>query len=181
MKRFITLLAAMPLLFAACNLSAQSTIGPLAVRASIVEIDNNGLYCDVFSIVLDGQKQYYMSAGHVYMGDEVVKVQIEPMTEMFVFLGDTMDEAIEAMQNMKLWFNLPSGTINEVDGSFSIAQPKLEKETIRVTSMRPLLTRQLEFAVMRGDAVVAAHVIKSDFNSLLSGLKTYRKLHPKEL
>ena len=53
---------------------------------------------------------------------------------------------------------------------------------MKVTSRKLLSAKILEFSLPSGSEgmVRATHIQKSEFGSLLTSLKVYRKLHPKE-
>ena len=57
---------------------------------------------------------------------------------------------------------------------------EIEMETVKISFRRPLLTKLLEFSLEREGYVRSAHIGKSDFVSLVRGVKFYRKLHPKQ-
>ena len=70
----------------------------------------------------------------------------------------------------------------ELEGCFAIAYPTSEIIPVKVTR-RQLISKVMEFSlpVTTDQTLVrATHIGKSDFGSLLSSLKFYKKLHPKE-
>ena len=58
--------------------------------------------------------------------------------------------------------------------------PDKDRETVVVTHRKPLLQHLIEFAIHRNGYIRATYISKSEFGSLVSGVKFYRKLHPKE-
>ena len=53
-------------------------------------------------------------------------------------------------------------------------------ETVKISFRRPLLSKLLEFSLEREGYIRSAHIGKSDFGSLVRGVKFYHKLHPKK-
>ena len=49
-----------------------------------------------------------------------------------------------------------------------------------VTHRKPLLTRQLEFSLQREGYIRATYVDKADMGSLITSVRFYRKIHPRE-
>lgn len=176
--RYIFTVAAALLL--GLSLSAQTP--KLQARASIAEFEDEVSHFEVFPLDMgNGQKQYYLCLGRIYHGDDIVQVGIDPVSEMFVYLGGTMDEAIATMESMLPWFELPNGSVNEVEGIITVIQPSGKNGILKVKSLKPLLTRNLEFYEERDGYIIAASISRSAFKNLVSGVKFYRKLHPKQL
>ena len=128
----------------------------------------------------DGFHHYYLSVGHLGFGDETVQLMFDPAFELFIPLGDTLDEALISLDKLQDLFKQPKGTSMQVQGCLSLGTPGDKLETVTVTYRKPLLSKMLEFTVQRDGYIRSSHVQKGDFSSLIGGVKFYRKLHPKE-
>lgn len=152
----------------------------LRQRMEITQIEENGNFnLEIFQ--MDDNGRYYLSLGHLGIGDDIVQIQFDPVFELFIPLGETLDEAIDTMETiLDLYSDLPLGESTETRGCLSAAYPNDQFETVTVTRRNSLFSRLLEFSVMRDDFVRATYVSKSNFKSLVTGLKFYKKLHPNE-
>ena len=153
-------------------------------RLALVEIDSeiagNMEHLEVFNMPENGVNQYFLALGHLGFGDEIVQVLFDPVSELFIPLGGTVAEALETMQRMQDLFTGEPGNSIELQGCLNIAFPNNERENVKITYMKPLLSRILRFSVQREGYIRATHIQRSDFNSLVNGVKIYGKLHPKE-
>ena len=178
MKRLLACIAA-----AVITVSAAAQLSKIPQRLEIVEIDVNegAVQLEVFKMPVEEGNHYYLSVGTVGIGDEVFQLNIDPVSELFVYLGSTLDEAVASLEEMKAMYKGEVGAIIWKEGSLAVAYPREEKlEPVRIVMRKPILAKVLEFSVDRGKYLSAAYVIKSDFNSLVSGVKIYKKIHPKE-
>lgn len=128
----------------------------------------------------DGTHHYFLSVGHLGFGDETVQVRFDPAFELFIPLGNTLDEALSTLGELQDLFRQPKGTSIEVQGCLGFGVPNDNLETVTVTYCKPLLSKILEFTVQREGYIRSSHVQKSDLTALVNGVKFYRKLHPKE-
>ena len=175
MKKIICILSLLSL----CFLSfAQDKKIPQ--RLELVEIEVNGAHLEVFNMPKDGDNNYYLSVGTLGIGDETVQVQFDPLFELFIPLGETLEEAMETLQFMQQLFKTEVGTAIEVDGCLAPGIPNDKTEVARVTYRKSMLTHLLEFSLEREGYIRATHIPRSDFNSLVSSLSVYRKIHPDE-
>ena len=175
MKKIICILSLLSL----CFLSfAQGKKIPQ--RLELVEIEVNGTQIEVFNLPKDGDNNYYLSVGTLGIGDETVQVQFDPLFELFIPLGETLEEAAETLQFMQQLFKTAVGTAIEVDGCLAAGVPNDKTEVARVTYRKSMLTHLLEFSLEREGYIRATHIPRSEFNSLISSLNVYRKLHPNE-
>ena len=151
-------------------------------RLEIVEIDadEEDTQLEIFAIPSDGQNSYYLSVGDLGVGNKVVQIHFDPLFELFIPLGSTLEEAEETLQQMKALFKQSKGDTMQVTGCLDLAFPREKVETVTITYTRFLLSHMLEFSVEREGYLRATHITRSQFKSLVSGLKLYRKLHPKE-
>lgn len=136
---------------------------------------------EVFSVPAeDGGKQYFLSVGHLGMGDEVVQVLFDPIFELFIPLGNSLQEALDGLQQLQNLFKESPGTSLELSGCLAFGVPNEDRESVKVTLKKPFLSRYLEFSVQREGYIRATSVRRSELNSLASGVKFYRTFHPNE-
>ena len=180
MKRIIaTIVLACIAIFA----FAQSS-SILRPRVEIVECssEQNNIEMEIFYMNDESPRMYYLSLGGLGIGTDIIQVEFDPVYELFIPLGGSTDEAIAKMNGIKAFYNLPRRGSTEVDALFSALYPDDNVVTTTVTSRRFLASKVLEFSLPAGSdgAVRATYIYKGDFNSLLTSLKVYKKLHPKE-
>ncbi len=137
-----------------------------------------GVTIEVFKLADAGT--YWLSVGNLGIGGDIVQLQFDPLYELFIPLGDTIDEAIGTMQDLKDLYKKPKLSTTEVKGCLAAAYPSENLETVTLTNRRFLASKLLEFSVKRDDFIRATYIDKSSLGSLLNGLKFYKKLHPKE-
>lgn len=159
----------------------------LRPRIEIAEVDTeiDGAFStelEVFYMNDENPRVYYLSLGHLGVGTDIIQVQFDPVYELFIPLGGSLEEAIAKMQEIKDFYKAPRKSTMELEGCFAIAYPTSEIIPVKVTR-RQLISKVMEFSlpVTTDQTLVrATHIGKSDFGSLLSSLKFYKKLHPKE-
>ena len=137
---------------------------------------------EVFYMNDENPRMYYLSLGHLGVGTDIIQVQFDPVFELFIPLGGTLDEAIAKMQEIKDFYKAPRKSTMELNSCFAVAYPNNEIIPVKVTR-RQFVTKVLEFSLPTEGTqplVRATHIGKNDFGSLLSSLKLYKKLHPKE-
>ena len=178
MKRIFACIAA-----AVITVSAAAQLSKIPPRLEIVEIDVNdgAVQLEVFKMPVEEGYHYYLSVGTVGIGDEVFQLNIDPVSELFVYLGSTLEEAVASLEEMKAMYKGDVGATIWKQGSLAVAYPREEKlEQVRIVMRKPILAKVLEFSVDRGRYLSSAYAMKSDFNSLVSGVKIYKKIHRKE-
>lgn len=197
MKLFKTTLAALLFTLLPVAASAQlSKLSQIPQRNEIVTIESEDEIADtdfgsaafggveireVFDMPdADGNHHYYLSVGHLGFGDDFIQMMIDPVFELFIPLGDTLEEAQQVLEDLKALFKQPKGSSIEVQGCLAFGVPNDKLETVRVTYCKPLVSKLLEFSIQREGYTRASHVLKADIGTLLSGVKFYRKIHPKE-
>ena len=136
---------------------------------------------EVFNMPKDGVNHYYLSVGHLGVGDDIIQFNIDPIFELFIPLGDTVAEALGKLQDLQTLFKGAKNESIELEGCLAAAFPNDNLETVTVTYQKVLLTKMLAFSVKRGEYIRATHIPKSQFNNLVRTLKFYKKIHPKEL
>ena len=177
MKRIASLFVA---LICTAGLFAQSSKLPVVKEIVSIVNENTGQTVEIVNIPVDGINRYYLHVGNMGIGDKVVQIDLDPVYRLYIPLGNNITEAVAAMNELKTLYKEPKGTMREIQGSFKPFFPKEETETVQVYRHQPLLTNQLQFVIERDGYERVAYLDKSDFNSLLSGLKTYGRLHRKE-
>ena len=145
-----------------------------------IDVDEGDTQLEVFSVPDDGQNHYFLSVGNLGIGDAIFQVQFDPLFELFLPLGDTLSDAMDALAQLQDLFKESPGTGLELQGCLAVGVPKEDLEPVKVTYRKVLLSRMLEFAVERDGYLRATHIPRSAFNSLVSSLKLYRRIHPNE-
>ena len=136
---------------------------------------------EVFNMPIDGVNHYYLSVGHLGLGDDIIQFNIDPLFELFIPIGDTVAEAMDYLLELQTLYKGPKGNSKEIEGCLALAFPNENLEKVTVTYQKVVVTNLLEFRVDREGYVRATHIPRSQFNALIRSLKIYRKLHPKEL
>ena len=178
MKRLFVILA-----LAAVAIGAYAQNSLLRQRMDIAEFESeeNNTSISVFYMDDETPRVYYLSLGNLGIGTDIIQVQFDPVYELFIPLGNTLDDAIEKMKDIQDLYKLPRLGSSELDGCFAAAYPDGTSTKVAVTSRRFLATKVLEFSLPGDGPVRATHISKSNFGSLLKTLKLYRKIHPKEI
>ena len=123
---------------------------------------------------------YWLSVGHLGIGVDLVQLQFDPVFELFIPLGNSLEEALEKMKEFKAFYKKPRLSTMEVQGCLAAMYPSENFEPVTITSRRLLGSKILSFSVKRDDLVRATYITRGDFKSLLFSLKAYKTLHPKE-
>lgn len=159
-------------------MSAQKSTLPAVIE--IVSVEEDGNSTEIVNIPKEGVNHYYLHVGAMGFGNKAISVNLDPVDRLYVPLGSTLAEAISTMEELKTLYKEPKGTSREIQASFGPFLPKDSLKTVKVERYQPLLTNYIAFTLSYGGSERAAHLSKSEFNSLLSGLKLHKKLHPKE-
>ena len=178
MKRIATLFAA---LIFTTGLFAQTTKLHNVKEIVTIENENTGKTVEVVNIPIDGVNHYWLHVGNMGIGDKIVQINLDPVYRLYIPLGGNITEAVAAMEDLKTLYKEPKGTMREIQGSFKPFFPTEGLETVRVYRHQPLLTNQLQFVIERDGYERVAYLAKSEFSSLLRGLKLYGKMHKSEL
>ncbi|MBQ5402100.1 MAG: hypothetical protein IIU16_04190 [Bacteroidales bacterium] len=153
---------------------------PARLEISQIEANDGQVQLEAFQFIKDGEKSYWLSVGHLGVGDEIVQVQFDPLFELFIPLGDTLEEAIGTMEKMKEYYDKSSDNSFEVEGCLAVGFPTKDLQTVTIVPRRVFLTRNLIFKLEYDGYERNTYVPRSNFVSILSGLKFYQKLHPNE-
>jgi len=165
--------------------SFGQTSSILRPRVEIAEAssEEHNTSLEVFYMNDESPRTYYLSLGNLGIGGDIVQLEFDPVFELFIPLGGSLEEAISKMEEIKAFYKMPRLSQTEIEASFAALYPTDKIHTVTVTSRRFLLSKVLEFSIpVEGNEplVRATHIYKSDFNSLLTTLKIYKKLHPKQ-
>jgi hypothetical protein len=128
----------------------------------------------------EGANHYYLCLGSLGIGDEIIQFNIDPLTHLFIPLGLNLDEAMETLGSLQDLYKTDPGTSQQIEGCLAIAFPDDKREPVTVTYRKILFSNRLEFNVQKNGYYRSTYISKSDFNSLVRGVKFYRKLHPNE-
>ena len=171
------LLAAMPALASAQILQNASQRLELAVVETEIG-EHQTAQLEVFK--MNDAGTYWLSVGHLGIGSDLVQLEFDPVFELFIPLGNSLEEALAKMKELQAFYKEPRLATMEVQGCLAALYPGEELETVTITSRRLLASKILSFSLQRDDFVRATYINKSDFGSLVFSLKAYKALHPKE-
>ena len=178
MKRFLTILA-----FLAIGLVAfaQGSLRKQTRTVSEVEIDDGAVTLSVFDMPDGDMHQYYLCVGQLGIGDDVIQFNIDPVSQLFIPLGGTLAEAQEKLEEIRGVANRAAGEGIETVGVLAVGNPSTGvEETVCLTARRIVLQKHVEFTVRRNGYVRSTVIGRNNLGSLLTGLKFYRKIHPKQ-
>ena len=177
MKKAIILFVA---LFCAAGLLAQTSKLPTVIDIVSVEDENTGDSVEIVNIPVEGVNYYWLHFGEMGIGNRTVQINLDPVYQLYIPLGENITGAVATMEELKTLFKEPNGTTREIQGSFKPFFPGENLETVKAIKYKPLLTNQIQFVIERDGYLRLTYISKSDFNSLLRGLKLHGKLHPSE-
>ena len=160
---------------------AQGSVLKQTLEIAEVEINDGEVSLSVFDMPELEKHQYFLCVGTLGIGDDFVQLQFDPVFQLFLPLGETLEEAQAKLEEFKDIAKEPSGTEIETVGTLALANPSTgDLEPVYLTSRRFLFQRIIEFSVKRTGYVRATHIGRSDLGSLITGVKLYRKIHPNE-
>ncbi|MBQ9660660.1 MAG: hypothetical protein IJV37_05270 [Bacteroidales bacterium] len=134
----------------------------------------------ILAIDNDGASEYYLMLSGVGFGDAVLRVG-DPLTNLFVKLGDTLEESQQTLNEFLDLLASEPGTYREMDAHFALATTdERPAEKIKVTSMKSIFGKYLEFGTESEGRVRAADIRRSELRSLLRSVKFYARIHPNE-
>lgn len=181
MKRLLLVLA---VLLGTTSIYAQNSKIPTILDVVSIESEDNEIsetVLEIFNMPKDGENHYYLNVGTLAFGDEIIQVQIDPASMLFIPLGNTLDESMEMLLRMKDLFKEPKGSSIEVQGCLTIGFPNDKKlEPVKLTYRKAIVSSQIEFSVKRDGYIRATYFTKGNISSLITSLKLYRKFHKKE-
>ena len=177
MKKLAILLCCLLLGTAA---TAQKRGIPDLREVAEVEREDGRLVLEVVNLHKDGVNHYFLNVGRIATGNKIIQIEMDPFHCLYIPLGSGLDEAVQVMERIKGLFKEANGTSMDLQGTYGLLLPGKHLERIILTKNKFLLANQIEFRLDREGPVMCTYVAKSDFSSLLSSVKFYRKLHPKE-
>lgn len=178
MKRVICFIT---VLFMTLAAFAQGSVLKQTLDIAEVEINDGQVTVSVFNMPDEGQNHYYLCVGTLGVGDDFFQLKIDPLYQLFIPLGDTLEEAQARLEEMKALAKEPAGTEIETVGVLALANPSTgTPEPVYLTSRRFLTQKLVEFSVKRNGYVRATHIGRAEIASLSSSVKIYRKIHKKE-
>ena len=180
MKRIFIVLAVA--VMTAATLSAQ-VLEKASQRLELATVETEiGGYetADLEVFQMHDTGTYWLSVGNLGIGSDLVQLKFDPVFELFIPLGNSLEEALEKMKGLQDFYNQPRLSTMEVQGCLAAMYPGEDLEPVTITSRRLLGAKILSFSVQRDDFVRATYITKADFGSLVFSLKAYKALHPKE-
>ena len=72
---------------------AQGSILKQTLEIAEVEINDGEVSLSVFDMPEEGQHQYFLCVGTLGIGDDFIQLQIDPVFQLFLPLGNTLEEA----------------------------------------------------------------------------------------
>lgn len=181
MKRLIVIAALLSMTVLSFAQKLDISMRP---RMEIAEVENEKTNeeFEVFYMNDENPRVYYLSVGHLGVGNDIVQLQFDPIYELFIPLGENLSDAIAKMEEMKKWYKNMDMEPVEIQGCLSAAYPTDEMITVTVRPRKFMLSNMLQFSIPTagGDLIRAAYLTKGEFSGLLTGLKIHKKLHPKD-
>lgn len=178
MKKILTTLFAVALTVTAF---AQGSVWKPTLEIVEVEINDGAVSLSVFDMPEEEQHHYFLCVGTLGIGDDFVQLQIDPVFQLFIPLGETLEESQAKLEEFREIAKASAGTEMITLGTLALANPSTgEYEPVYVTSRRFLIQKLAEFSIKRNGYVRATHISKGDLGTLISGVKFYRKLHKNE-
>ena len=184
MRRFAITVA-----FVCATVGAFAQKPVLRPRMEIVQSDEEAIdglvrtNLEVFYMGDEEPRTYYLSLGHLGIGGDIVQIEVNPLFELFIPLGNTLEEAIAKMEEIKAFYKQPKLSTMEIEGCYALAYPTDELVTVKLTRRQFLASKTVEFSIPApgsDTAVQATYVSKGDFSGITGSLKFYKKLHPKQ-
>lgn len=159
---------------------------PAGMRSEITEIEQNDDTYTLFQYKdRDGNLGYYLSLLHTNgsVSFEILEMgntSISSFDECCLYLGETYDQALEALTDLVDLFSEAAGTTRELEGRRTNgAEGLTDPITITCVLRKGLLGKHLDLRFEGRNRPAEVQLSKSSVKSLISGLKFHRKLHPK--
>lgn len=160
---------------------AQGTLWRETTEIASVDINDGDVHLSVLNMPEEGRNQYFLCVGTLGFGDDFIQVGLDPVSQLFIPLGGTLEEAQARLEEIKDLAMQEKGTVKEVEGVLTVGNPSMgDPETVYLTARRYFLSRLIEFSVQRNGYLRATHVTKGEMGSLLTSLKIHRKIHPND-
>ncbi|MBR0310589.1 MAG: hypothetical protein IJQ97_06865 [Paludibacteraceae bacterium] len=176
MKRLLPVLAMIMWIQAAF---AEGSLSRPFVTIAEITNENDQSQVSVCDMPEDDAHTYYLCVGSMAFGDEIIQVHIDPVTQLFLPLGSTLQEALSTMESFADLANDKPGTTRETIGVLAVGNPTMgEPETVYLTAKQPFISKILECSVQREGYIRAVYVQRSDLKSLIFNIKVYQKMNP---
>ena len=160
---------------------AQGSVLKQTLEIAEVEINDGAVTLSVFDMPEAEQHNYYLCVGTLGIGDDFIQLHLDPVFQLFIPLGNTLEDAQAKLETFRDIAKEPAGTEMETVGTLALANPSTgEIEPVYVTSRRFLIQKLTEFSIKREGYIRATHIAKGELGTLVNGVKLYRKIHPKE-
>lgn len=176
MKKFFCSLAVL-----AISAVAFAQTASLPMILDIASIENDGqTILEVINVPENGQNHYYLNVGTLGFGDKNVQFHFDPIHCLFIPLGDTLEESLNTLNQFKDLAKAPKGTSQEISGVLDV-YPTSRLETVNVSAYKLIFIRKLMFSVDRDGYMRGTYVTRSNIRSIITSVKLYKAIHPKEL
>lgn len=164
--------------------SAQNFKEKIYQKRDIVELEsgeeNEHIPLEIFAMKAPDSTRFYLSVGPLGVGDNVMQIHFDPLFELFLEIGETLSQTEETLYKIQDLYNQAEGTSMQLNGCLAVGYPNKEIEPVTITRKNFMVTKYLEFSVVRDGYIRATSVPKSDFNSLMLTYKLNRKRTLKE-
>lgn len=164
--------------------SAQNFKEKIYQKRDIVELEsgeeNEHIPLEIFAMKAPDSTRFYLSVGPLGVGDNVMQIHFDPLFELFLEIGETLSQAEETLYKIQDLYNQAEGTSMQLNGCLAVGFPNTDIELVTITRKNFMVTKYLEFSVVRDGYIRATSVPKSDFNSLMLTYKLNRKRTLKE-
>ena len=178
MKRFLSILVFLTLGIA---VFAQGSRLKQMHTIADVEIEDGIVTLSIFDMPDGDVHQYYLCVGELGIGDDVVQFNIDPVSQLFIPLGGTLAEAQAKLEEIRGIANMASGEGIETVGILAVGNPSTgEQVPVYLTARRVHFQKHVEFTIKRDGYIRSTVHGRNDLGSLLTSLKFYRKIHPKQ-
>lgn len=179
MKKILCLISL--LVWTAAAFSQESPFLKQMMEITQLEINDGEKTIAVFDMPEEAQHHYYLCVGSLGIGDDFIQLHLDPVSQLFLPLGDTLEEAQAKLEEFRSVAKEPEGTTLEATGSLALVNPTTaEPEPVYLTARRFIFTRNVEFSVKRDGYIRATYIAYNELGAMVNGVKFYRRIHPNE-
>lgn len=177
MKRIFVLVA---LILVSSLMSAQKF--QVGVRDEIFTVEENDNEYAVFGYMdEDGTTGYYLGLGRPDVIPGAL-IAFDVYHETCIYLGATLAESLETMGTIVSLFNGPTGSNKAFEARLGAGELLKDKgQAIGTLERRIIAGKHISFSFKTPSYLTESFLNKITAKSLLSGLKTYIKIHPKQV
>lgn len=177
MKRIFVFVA---LIFVSSLMFAQKF--QVGVRDEIVSIEENENEYAIFGYMdEEGTKGYYLGLGRpdVIPGSIIA---FDVFNETCIYLGATLEEALGTMGSIVDLFSGRMGSNKVFEARLGVGELLKDKgQAIGTLERRIIAGKHISFAFKTPSFLTESFLNKITAKSLLTGLKAYMKIHPKQV